>query len=168
MNIAYIALGSNIQQPVIQVQRALAILATLPSSQLINTSSLYQSKAEGYLDQPDFINCVISIATTLTPKALLVALLEIETQCGRMRTFKNAPRTLDLDILLYEDITLNTEELTLPHPRMIERAFVLIPLQEIAPHLVLNGFPIRYFCEKFTNSLGEKVNLYKLPETTQL
>lgn len=168
MNTAYIALGSNIQQPIIQVQRALDILATLPNSQLLNTSSLYQSKAEGYLDQPDFINCVISMATTLTPKELLVALLKIEAQCGRMRTFKNAPRTLDLDILLYENITLDTEELTIPHPRMIERAFVIIPLKEIAPHLILNGLPIRYFGEKFTSSTEKKANLHKLPEIIQL
>ena len=91
----------------------------------------------GYLNQPDFINAVVEICTQLSPETLLEKLLYIEHEAGRERPFSNAPRVLDCDLLLYDDAIINTENLTLPHPRMLERGFVLLPLAEIAPDLTL-------------------------------
>jgi 2-amino-4-hydroxy-6-hydroxymethyldihydropteridine diphosphokinase len=139
MSIAYIALGANLDQPSAQVQRAIHLLNTLPNTSVIKTSSFYRSAPCGYVNQPDFINAVAALNTSLTANDLLASLLQLEQQFGRIRTFKNAPRTLDLDILLYDDLVITTPYLTVPHPRMTERAFVMIPLQEIAPDLVIPG-----------------------------
>lgn len=145
---AYIALGSNLAGdldcPASQVIRALQSIDNIAKTKLIKQSSLYQSAPVGYDNiqlktQPDFINAVAEISTQLTPEALLDALLHIESEAGRERPFANAPRVLDLDLLLYDDITMHTEKLTLPHPRMLERAFVLIPLAEISPNLTLRN-----------------------------
>jgi 2-amino-4-hydroxy-6-hydroxymethyldihydropteridine diphosphokinase len=136
---AYIALGSNLANPAQQVIRAFAALDGLPNSQLLARSSLYLTAPVGYADQPDFINAVAHISTELTPAQLLNAVLEVEHQFGRERTFQNAPRILDLDVLLYDDAQLHEAGLTLPHPRMHERAFVLVPLAEIAPDLKIPG-----------------------------
>lgn len=129
---AFIALGSNLNDPGLQIRRALGELGQLPSSRLLMHSSLYRSDPIGLLDQPDFINAVAQIETALGPHALLDALLEIERSHGRVRDFPNAPRTLDLDILMYGDLRCEEHRLILPHPRMHERAFVLQPLLEIA------------------------------------
>lgn len=136
---AFIALGANLGDPVAQVERAFDELARLPDSHLLARSSLYLSKAEGYAAQPDFINAVALLSTRLPPRGLLAALLEIEARHGRRRDFKNAPRTLDLDLLLYDGLVLHETGLTLPHPRMSERAFVLWPLFEIAPDQLIPG-----------------------------
>jgi 2-amino-4-hydroxy-6-hydroxymethyldihydropteridine diphosphokinase len=136
---AYIGLGSNMADPVTQVREALDELAHLPSSRLLAVSSLYRSAPVGKLDQPDFINAVALIETDLTPQDLLKSLLEIEHYHGRVREYRNGPRTLDLDILLYDDLQCNDAHLTLPHPRMHQRAFVLQPLCEIAPDCRLAG-----------------------------
>ncbi len=103
---------------------------------VIAVSSLYETEPVGYLDQPPFLNAVAAIETTLTPTDVVRRLLSIERAMGRRRTFRNAPRTLDLDLLLYGDTILDTAEVVLPHPRMHERGFVLIPLAEIAPAVV--------------------------------
>ncbi len=136
---AYIALGSNLEDPAAQVAAAFTALAALPQSQLQARSSLYRTAPFGYADQPDFINAVAAIATSLTPRQLLDALLALELARGRARKFANAPRTLDLDVLLYGDRQINEPGLTVPHPRMHERAFVLAPLAEIAPDCVIPG-----------------------------
>lgn len=138
-HIAYIALGSNLKQPVLQVRRAWEELEKLPSTQLLLRSALYRSEPLGRQDQPDFINAVVKIATGLAPHALLAALLAIEQRHGRVRESLNAPRTLDMDVLLYDDLQYNDALLTIPHPRMHLRAFVLQPLQEIAPDCVIPG-----------------------------
>lgn len=130
---AYIALGSNLDEPVSHVRNAFEELARLPFSHLRAHSSLYRSAPLGWLDQPDFINAAAHIETALSPHDLLKALLEIEQKHGRVREHLNAPRTLDLDLLLYDDLQLDEGGLTLPHPRMHERAFVLQPLLEICP-----------------------------------
>jgi 2-amino-4-hydroxy-6-hydroxymethyldihydropteridine diphosphokinase len=96
-------------------------------------SSFYETEPVGFREQPSFLNAVIALETDLPPAALFDALLAIERDLGRVRSFRNAPRTLDLDILLQDDLVMDTPELTLPHPRMHERAFVLAPLAEIAP-----------------------------------
>ena len=138
---AYIALGSNLagnlHSPSNQVIRAFQSIDKLPKTKLIKTSSLYQSAAVGYLNQPDFINAVVEVSTQLSPETLLEQLLNIEHEAGRERPFSNAPRVLDCDLLLYNHVTMNTKNLTLPHPRMFERGFVLLPLAEIAPDLTL-------------------------------
>lgn len=136
---SYIGLGANLDDPAAQVELAIEELARLPQSRLIARSSLYASAPVGYAEQPDFINAVAALQTGLSPRALLEAMLGIEHYHGRNRTFRNAPRTLDLDLLLYGDAHFHEENLTLPHPRMHERAFVLRPLLEIAPELVLPG-----------------------------
>lgn len=139
MEVAYIALGSNLEQPQRQLQLGFTALAGLPETQLIAQSSLYRSAAVGYVNQPDFVNAVAAIHTALTPRALLDALLTIERAHGRQRVFANAPRTLDLDIALYGERLINEPGLCVPHPRMHERAFVLVPLAEIAPDALVTG-----------------------------
>ena len=134
---AYVALGSNLHQPKAQVLQAFQDLDSLPQTRLIARSSLYLSAPVGYMDQPAFINAVVEIETSLAPHALLDALLELEHQCGRVREVLNGPRTLDLDVLLYDELQCHEHGLTLPHPRMHERAFVLMPLHEIAPSCVI-------------------------------
>ena len=109
----------------------------LPGTRLLACASLYRSAPVGYLDQPDFVNSVAKLSTNLTPQALLAALLHIERQHGRERTFVNAPRTLDLDVLLYDDLQMHEHGLTIPHPQMHLRAFVLQPLLEIAPDCMI-------------------------------
>jgi 2-amino-4-hydroxy-6-hydroxymethyldihydropteridine diphosphokinase len=137
MSKAFVALGSNLNEPASQVIRACQAIDKLPKTKLVKQSSLYQSDPVGYTDQPDFINAAVEISTQLPPEKLLEALLSIEKNAGRERPFANAPRVLDCDLLLYDDLILNTKNLTLPHPRMHERGFVLLPLAEIAPELLL-------------------------------
>ena len=129
---AYIGLGSNLEEPAAHVQKAFEELDELPFTRLLAHSSLYRSAPVGRLDQPDFINAVAYIKTALPPRELLQALLGIEQKHGRVREYLNAPRTLDLDLLLYDDLQLDEDGLILPHPRMHERAFVLQPLLEMA------------------------------------
>lgn len=144
-HIAFIGLGSNLEDPHSQLQRAFVDIEGLPDTRLVARSSLYRSAPVGCPDhsdmssQPDFVNAVAKIATSLSPQALLQALLEIEHQHGRERTFRNAPRTLDLDVLLYDDMQLHEHGLTIPHPQMHLRAFVLRPLLEIAPDIGIPG-----------------------------
>ena len=136
MKRAFVALGSNLENPKAQVERAIVALNLLPQTRLLKQSSLYQTAPIDCIESaPDFINAVAEVETTLTPEALLDAILNIENIAGRERPFINAPRVLDCDLLLYEDITLNTPKLTLPHPRMHLRGFVLLPLFEIAPDI---------------------------------
>jgi 2-amino-4-hydroxy-6-hydroxymethyldihydropteridine diphosphokinase len=136
---AFVALGSNLDEPRDQVARGILEIGALPETRLLKRSSLYRTAPVGYLDQPDFINAVAMVETALAPHALLDGLLAIERRHGRVREFLNAPRTLDLDVLLYGELVLHEHGLTLPHPRMHERAFVLLPLAEIAPDEVIPG-----------------------------
>lgn len=139
MTRAFVALGSNLQDPARQIRAAFAALDALPDTRLLQASSLYRTTPVGYLDQPDFINAVACIDTDLAPEPLLQQLLQLENRFGRVRTFRNAPRVLDLDLLWYQGVTCDDPALTLPHPRMLERAFVLVPLAEIAPQLALGA-----------------------------
>lgn len=136
---AFIALGSNLQEPQLQVRRALTEIGDMQGVTLLRASSLYRTAPVGYDNQPDFINAVAEITTDLAPPPLLQLLLALETAHGRERPFPNAPRVLDLDLLLYDDLSMHTPELTLPHPRMHSRGFVLLPLAEIAPALYIPG-----------------------------
>lgn len=136
---AFVALGSNLQDPQQQVLRALAELDTLPQTRVIARSTLYRTAPVGYDNQPSFINAVAEVTTSLAPPELMRRLLALEAAHGRERPFPNAPRVLDLDLLLYDDVRLETPELTLPHPRLQGRGFVLLPLAEIAPDLEIPG-----------------------------
>ncbi|WP_298599606.1 2-amino-4-hydroxy-6-hydroxymethyldihydropteridine diphosphokinase [Zoogloea sp.] len=136
---AYVALGANIGAPVQHLRAAVVDLAALPGTRVVARSSLYRSAPVGLVDQPDFINAVVAIDTRLEALPLLHALLAIEARHGRVRSVPNAPRTLDLDLLMHGDAIMDSAELTLPHPRMHERAFVLLPLLEIAPEVLLPG-----------------------------
>ena len=136
---AFIALGSNLSDPPVQIRCALQTLAAMPETRLVRRSSLYRNPPAGYLDQPEFVNAVAQIETRLEPRDLLEQLLAIERAHGRARDLPDGPRTLDLDILLYGERTVREPGLTIPHPRMLERAFVLVPLAEIAPETVVPG-----------------------------
>lgn len=139
MHTAFVGLGSNLSGPREQVSRAMQALDGLPHTRVLAQSSLYRSAPIGFLEQPDFINAVAKLETALSPRALLDALLGLERECGRTREFLNAPRTLDLDVLLYDDLRYHEHGLTIPHPQMHLRAFVLRPLLEIAPGCVIPG-----------------------------
>ena len=136
---AVIALGSNLDDPVTQLQNALQALANTPGIKIVKQSSLYRTTPVGYLDQPDFVNAVALIETTLSSDQLLDSLHQIENNFGRVRSFTNAPRTLDLDIIDYNQEIKTSEHLTIPHPRAYERIFVVQPLAEIAPDYCLPG-----------------------------
>ena len=144
---AAIGLGTNQGERLNNLRLALDALSHLPSTSVTDVSPVYETEPVGYADQPDFLNAVCCVETELSPRALLGACLGIEAALGRIRTIKNGPRVIDLDLLLYEGVTIKTDELTLPHPRMGERAFVLCPLADIFTHGAALGF-----------DLSEKIN----------
>lgn len=133
--LAYVALGANLGDAQATVLQAVNALAQLPGTRLLRASSLYRT-APFEASGPDFINAVAAISTRLSAPELLLNLQQLEHDQGRQRPFKNAPRTLDLDILLYGHAVINSPDLQVPHPRMLQRAFVLVPLAEIAPERV--------------------------------
>ena len=139
MTIAYVALGANLGDPANTLNAAIEMLKSLTNTRLTASSSLYRTAPVGLHNQPDFINAVVALETQLTPFALLEQLFAVESRFGRIRSVKNAPRTLDLDLLLHGDAKCNDPQLTLPHPRMHLRAFVLAPLAEIAPEMLIPG-----------------------------
>ncbi len=139
MTLAYVALGSNLGNPRQQLLDAMEALAQLPKTRLLQCSSLYRTPPWGVLEQPSFINAAVELDTALSPDDLLDALLAIERRAGRVRGERNGPRTLDLDLLHVDGVQRHDKRLTLPHPRMAERAFVLLPLHDIAPALRLPG-----------------------------
>lgn len=129
---AFVAIGANLGDAVATVRDAVTALGRLPETALVRCSSLYRT-APVDADGPDFINAVAQVHTRLAAPELLDELQRLEHAAGRERPFRNAPRTLDLDLLLYGDARMDSPRLTLPHPRMLQRAFVLVPLAEIAP-----------------------------------
>lgn len=158
MTLAYVGLGSNLQDPRRQVERAFEELDALPHTRLVKRSSLYRSAPIGHAEQPEFVNAVAQLETALPAERLLMELQEIERRHGRERSFANAPRTLDLDILVYGNLRTAGERLTLPHPRMHERAFVLKPLYEVAPHASIPGVGTVKDClEKTRNQEAERI-----------
>lgn len=140
----YIGLGSNLSNPEEQVLNALDSLKTLPESQWVTHSKLYFSRPQGPQDQPDFVNAVALLKTQLSPIALLDCLQALEAAQGKVKQRHWGERLIDLDVVLYGNETLNTERLTIPHPFMDERDFVLLPLAEISPGLTLpNGSKVK-------------------------
>jgi 2-amino-4-hydroxy-6-hydroxymethyldihydropteridine diphosphokinase len=135
MATAYIGIGSNLEDPCLQVKTAILNLDRLQDSRLLAKSSLYSSKPQGPQDQPDFVNAVVKINTSLTPNELLVALQQQELKQGKKKIRHWGERLIDLDILLYDDLQMQTEQLIIPHPQMHLRDFVLLPLAEITPKI---------------------------------
>lgn len=159
MTLAYVGIGSNLDDPKNHIRLAFDDLARIPGTDVVKRSSLYRSAPVGYADQPDFVNAVAEIETSLPASRLLAELKEIETRHGRRRSFRNAPRSLDLDILLYGELTMSLAHLTLPHPRMHERAFVLKPLYEVAPHASIPGVGAVKDClEKTAEQIAERID----------
>lgn len=139
MTLAYVGLGANLGEPRRQLRTALEDLDGLAHTRLTASSRLYRSAPLGYVDQAEFVNAVAQLDTGLEPEDLLAKLLEIERRHGRKRSFPNAPRPLDLDLLLYGEAKFSTRRLTIPHPRMHERAFVLKPLLDLDPEISIPG-----------------------------
>ena len=133
MSTVYLGLGSNLGNRRAAIEAALSRLAQLPGTCVVAVSAMIETEPVGVTDQPKFLNAVACMETELTPQELLAKLLAIEAELGRVRARRWGPRTIDLDILLCDDAVVDTEELTIPHPRMAERRFVLAPLAEIAP-----------------------------------
>ena len=138
-HIAYISLGANLYNPQETIQEAITELGTLPVTRLTCSSSLYLS-APVDAGGNDYVNAVVELRTQMTPTKLLSALQQVELRFGRTRDYPNAPRTLDLDLLLYGALTVDTDTLQIPHPRMTQRAFVILPLLEIAPAIIIPTF----------------------------
>lgn len=137
---AYIGVGSNLEAPIDQVRAALDRLANLPGCRLTIASGLYRSAPMGPQDQPDYVNAVAAILTQLSPETLLEQLQDIEKEHGRIRGAERwGPRTVDLDLLAYGSLQMEQEHLVLPHPRIAERIFVLLPWSEITPHFEIPG-----------------------------
>jgi len=138
MSQAFVALGGNIVGPASRLLAVMQEFDSLPHTRLVRASSLYRTAPVGYADQPDFINAAVLLDTTLSPAALMTELQALETRHGRVRHLRNGPRTLDLDLLLYDNLTLDDDPaLIVPHPRLHLRSFVLAPLVEISPECVL-------------------------------
>ena len=162
----FLGLGSNLDTPERQLCQAVTHIAHLCGVRLHGVSSVYRSAPLGYADQPAFFNAVLRLSTTLPPAALLDALHGIEHEHGRTREFRNAPRTLDLDILLYDQLRQEDAVLTLPHPRCHERAFVLLPLLELAPDCVIPGRgPARDWLPGCSNQAIEKLGALEIGAT---
>ncbi|MBP1977744.1 2-amino-4-hydroxy-6-hydroxymethyldihydropteridine diphosphokinase [Cohnella thailandensis] len=163
MHLAYVALGANLGDRESTLRESIRRLGDTDGVEIVRVSNLYETDPVGFTDQPAFLNMAVSLRTSLPPAELLRRLLQVENELGRVRTIRWGPRTVDLDLLLYEGVVLDTQELTLPHPRMQERAFVLVPLQDVwLPESGL--FP----CEELVTDEArrkEGILLWKLWET---
>lgn len=137
MHTVYLGLGSNQSDPISQIKNATDLIEKIETSKITKKSSLYESLPVGYLDQPNFINQVISLQTSLSPAELFERFQQIEFQLKRVKKIVNGPRTIDIDILLFNQEIILTNDLTIPHPRMLDRAFVMIPLLEIEPNILI-------------------------------
>ena len=159
---AWLSLGSNQGDRLHHLREAIARLHT-PQVQVVRCASVYETEPVGYdTPQPMYLNTVVQVSTTLEPLALLQHVLAVEQAGGRVRTHYGNPRTIDIDIVLYEGVRMQTEQLTLPHPRMHRRAFVLIPLVEITPNLVLpDGTPV---CRLLEQPEVRAQKVWKLPD----
>jgi 2-amino-4-hydroxy-6-hydroxymethyldihydropteridine diphosphokinase len=144
---AYVGLGSNLGDRISYLEDAVALIGQCPDTEVVKRSHIYETDPVGYVEQPAFLNMVVAVETALTPEALFSCLLEIEHRLGRVRDVRWGPRTIDLDLLLYERVTMDTERLLLPHPRMLERAFVLVPLLDVADASDIPGYDPAFMLE---------------------
>lgn len=166
---AYLALGSNLGQPIRQLEEAVALIHETPGIQLLKLSSVYQSEPVGYTDQPDFYNMVVEIKTTLSAKELLKLCQQVEQVLNRVRIVRFGPRTMDVDILFYDQLVIQEEDLEIPHPRMKDRSFVVLPLVEIVEDI--DRFPIPGAKETLADwviQLGNPTGITKLRTLTEL
>jgi 2-amino-4-hydroxy-6-hydroxymethyldihydropteridine diphosphokinase len=159
----FLALGANLGDRSGTLRQALVDLSDV--GQIVRVSSLYETEPVGYADQPRFLNAVAILETDLAPNELLEQTSAVEQAYGRRRTFANAPRTLDIDILLYDDQIIQSARLTIPHPRLQDRAFVLVPLAEIAPdvHHPLSGKTARDLLQRLTGEERDEVRVLRGP-----
>ena len=159
MNIVYLGIGSNQSSPTKQVERANQSIDSLPDTKIILKSSLYETDPVGFKDQPKFINQVICILTKLTVEDLLKHCQKIEHMQKRVRTIIDGPRTIDIDILLYNQEIIKTDDLVVPHPRMHERSFVMFPLKEITTTINIPGIKnINIMVDKLDKNIIKKIN----------
>ena len=158
MKKAVIGLGTNIGDRKENILNAYSALEKVPGIHLLRNSSVWETEPWGYEDQPSFYNSVIEIATDLPPHALLGVCLGIEAALGRIRSFKNGPRIIDLDLLIYEGAEIGDENLTVPHPRIGERAFVLVPLSELFPDMNIYGFNYKNFETDVSSGIIKKLD----------
>lgn len=135
----YLGLGANLGQRARQLAEALAALSWQPEVELVDVSPVYESVPEGGVDQPPYLNLVVQVRAWCAPERMLALCLEVENHLGRQRPYPGAPRAIDLDLLLFGDEIRQTETLTLPHPRLLQRPFVLVPLADLAPELQVAG-----------------------------
>lgn len=158
-NHAYIALGSNMGDRFEYLKKAILLLQGHKNIEVVNTSSIYETDPVGYTDQEQFLNMAIHVATSLKPLELLTICHEIEEVLGRKREIHWGPRTLDLDILLYNQENIETEKLTIPHPRMSERAFVILPLIEMNPNIMLPAMeePLKSCLQSIPDKEGVRI-----------
>ncbi|MFE4430567.1 2-amino-4-hydroxy-6-hydroxymethyldihydropteridine diphosphokinase [Peribacillus butanolivorans] len=161
VNISYLSIGSNLGDRLVTIQSAFQLLAENSRIELVACSSLYETDPVGYADQDCFLNAVFKVKTDLKPEELLRTCMQIEQELGRKREVRWGPRTLDLDILLYNHENIETEILSVPHPRMQERAFVLVPLMEVDPDIKLPQMyiPLSGLLEQISDKEG--VRLWK-------
>ncbi|WP_282156152.1 2-amino-4-hydroxy-6-hydroxymethyldihydropteridine diphosphokinase [Cytobacillus gottheilii] len=159
MNTAFISLGSNIGDRFSYLQDAIEMLSSNKKINMVNYSSVYETDPVGYEDQDRFLNMVIQVDTELSPYELLEICLAAEQELGRKRLIKWGPRTIDLDILLYNQDNIESEKLTVPHPRIQERAFVMIPLLEIKPDITLPAMdmPLCILAEEIPDKKGVQI-----------
>lgn len=155
MNKVYLGLGSNIGESKKNIERALSLLSK--KTNIISQSSYYKTEPVGFKDQAWFLNMVIEVETDLSPMELLDFTQGIEKEMKRVKTRINGPRIIDVDILLYNQEEINSERLTIPHPRMRERAFVMIPMHEIAPEIIIEGTTIEEIIDKLEGEEIEKL-----------
>ncbi len=161
---AYVGIGANLGDRAANVAEALRELGAQPTIEVVRVSSLYETSPVGRTDQPDFLNAVAAVRTMLAPNDFLRALLDTENKMGRVRNLRWGPRVIDLDLLLYGDMQGDTPGLTIPHPRLRERAFVLVPLAEIAPNLRLpgDGQSVSDLAEAIQKRAGSEGNIRRL------
>jgi len=159
MSVAYVGLGSNLGDRVLLLAKAVSLLAT-PTVCIKAVSSVYETAPQGIVDQPSFLNLVVQVETDLSPRELLGHTQAIEVELGRVRDLRWGPRTVDLDILLYADQILNENGLQVPHPRMTQRAFVLVPILELDPHLLLPTSADDHLADRLSALPDQGVRLY--------
>ncbi len=158
MKIAYLGIGGNIGDTKSNIEETIELLKANSRIEVTKVSSIYETEPVGYTDQAWFLNIVVEIKTSLQPLDLLSACQDIENELKRERTIRWGPRTIDVDILLYEDFSSDSEVLTVPHPRMTERAFAMVPLYEINKDIMINKTPIK---EIIDNLKGEEIRIAK-------
>lgn len=160
MSLAYLSLGSNLGDRLEHLKRGVAGLHEMPGVRVTRLSAVYETEPVGVSGQNRYLNLVAQLETSLSPHDLLKACQAVESANGRVRTVRWGPRTLDIDLLLYDGITMQTPELEIPHPRMHERAFVLVPLSTLDETIIVRGRPVREWLEHVQRTGEQGIELY--------